>query len=72
MKGFKRLHKLRCKIQQRKKVIFFDYFGVHVAILFYKTASISANNPIVQRNHSWLKVFNVLINEIIRNLTKIA
>ena len=43
-----------------------------MAILFYKTAFISANNPIGQRNHSWLKVFNVLIHEIFRNLTKVA
>ena len=56
-----------------KKVRFFYYFGVHVAILFfYKTAFISANNPIGQRNLSWLKVFNVLIHEILRSLTKVA
>ena len=73
MKKLKRLQKVGCKIQKCKKVRFFDYFGVHVAILFlYKTAFISANNPIGQRNHSRLKVFNVLIYEIFRNLTKVA
>ena len=39
--------------------------------LFYKTAIISANNPIGQRNHSWLKVFNVPIHEIFRSSTKV-
>ena len=39
---------------------------------FYKTAFISANNPIGQRNHSLLIVFNVLIHEISGNLTKVA
>ena len=56
-----------------EKLRFFDYFGVNVAILFsYKTAFISAKNPIGQRNHSWLKVFNVVIHEIFRNLTKVT
>ena len=72
MKKLERLQKLRYQIQKGKEVIIFDYFGVHVAILFYQTAFISANNPIGQRNHPWLKVFNVLIHETFRNLTKVA
>ena len=44
-----------------------------MAILsFYKTAFISANNPIGERNYSWLKIFNVPIHEIFRSLTKVA
>ena len=39
------------------------HFGVTVAILSHKTALISANNPIGQRVHSLLNVFNVLIHE---------
>ena len=72
MKSLKLLPKLRRKTQKCKKCKFFYYFGVLVAIFFYKTAFISANNPIGQRNHSWLKVFNVPIHEIFRNLTKVA
>ena len=71
MKMLKRLQKLRCKGNKCKKVRFFDYFELHVAIL-NETAFFSANNPIRQRNHSWMNVFNVLIHEIFRNLTKVS
>ena len=62
---------MRWKIQKGKKVRFVDYFVVLVAIFFYKTAFLSANNPIGQQNHSLLIVFvliHVLIHEISRNL----
>ena len=39
---------------------------------FWKTAFISANNTIGQRNQSLLIVFNVLSHEISKNLTKVA
>ena len=70
MKRLKFLQKLRWKIQKCKKVRLVDYFLVLVAF-FLKTPFISANNPIGQRNHSLLIVFNVLIHGISRNLKKL-
>ena len=65
--------KLRCKIQKGKQCQIFDNFEVLVAILFfYKTAFISANDPIAQRNVWWLKIFNVPIHEMSRSLIKVA
>ena len=45
MKKLKRLQKLRCKIQNCKKVRFFDYFGVHVAILFLRNCIYLRKQP---------------------------
>ena len=60
MKRLKRLRKLRCKKQKCK-----NHFSTILRSFFYKAAFISANNPIGQRNHSWLKVFNVLIQKVL-------
>ena len=65
MKKLNLLQKLSCKIQKCCGPCGNSFF-------FYKTAFVSANTPIGQRNHSWLKVLNVLIHEIFRNLTKNA
>ena len=40
--------------------------------IFFTKLLISANNHIGQRNHSRVKVFNVLMYEIFRNLAKVA
>ena len=47
MKKFKRLQKLRCKIQKCKEVRFFDYFGVHVAILFFAKLHLSPQTTLL-------------------------
>ena len=72
MKRLKLLQKLSCKIQKCKKSKIFWLFCGPCGNFFYKIAITSANNPIGQRNHSWLKVFNVLIHEIFRKSTKVA
>ena len=72
MKRLKFLQKLRWKIQKCKKSKICWLFRGPCCNFFYKTAFISANNPIGQRNQSLLIVFNVLIHEISRNLTKVA
>ena len=68
MKKLKFLQKMRWKIQKCKKRKICWLFCGPCCYLFYKTAFISANNPIGHRNLSLLIVFNVLIHEISRNL----
>ena len=61
--------KLRWINENQKSRLFLFFFGVTVAVFFYKTAFIFPNKFIGEQVQSLLNVFPVLIYE---NLTKVA